>query len=114
MDFQLRANGFTFTKTNGVQAFQSGWAGVDCTVEVRVTVTYSLYTASNQMVSEATVFQNMGFNLARFLADQTEGARVGLALANQNPTDWNVNITITAMDGTVLGSATVTIPALGS
>ena len=53
----------------------------------------------------------MGFNLARFVADQTEGARVGLALANQNPTDWNVTITINAIDGTVLGSVTVTIPA---
>jgi len=76
-----------------------------------VTITYSLYTASSQIISEATVFQNMGFNLARFVADQTEGARVGLALANQNPTDWNVTITINAIDGTVLGSVTVTIPA---
>src|SRR5262249_32042207 len=111
MDFPLRANGFNFTKTSGVQTFQSGWASVDCSVEARVTITYSLYTASSQKISEATVFQNMGFNLARFVADQTEGARVGLALANQNPTDWNVTITINAIDGTVLGSVTVTIPA---
>jgi hypothetical protein len=70
---------------------------------------YSLYEPNGVKVSEATVFSSPSVARAQVLADNREGARVGIAIANDS--DQVNTYTITAYDsnGTMVGSTAKTL-----
>jgi peptidyl-Asp metalloendopeptidase len=111
----LPANSSFVGRTNGTQTFQSGYATLSCPgSSVYAQAVYSLYAPNNLKVSEATVFSSPSVARSQILADNREGARVGIAIANDS--DQLNTYTITAYDsnGTVVGSAVKTLQARAS
>jgi peptidyl-Asp metalloendopeptidase len=111
----LPANSSFVGRTNGTQTFQSGYATLSCTgSSVYAQAVYSLYDPNGVKASEATVFSSPSVARAQVLADNREGARVGIAIANDS--DQVNTYTITAYDsnGTMVGSTARTLQARAS
>jgi peptidyl-Asp metalloendopeptidase len=110
--FTLAASTSIVGRTSGTQTFQSGYATLSCTgTSVYAQAVYSLYTPNGIKASEATVFSSPSVARSQILADNREGARVGIAIANDS--DQVNTYTITAYDsnGAVVGSASKTLQA---
>jgi hypothetical protein len=113
--FTLSASTSIVGRTSGTQAYQSGYATVSCTgTSVYAQAVYSLYLPNGVKASEATVFSSPSVTRSQILADNREGARVGMAIANDS--DQVNTYTITAYDanGAVVGSASKTLQARAS
>jgi hypothetical protein len=104
--YSVPANGWTIASTNGTQLFQSGYATLDCkTTKVEAQLLYSYYSADGTKLSEATVFSSPPSSSVLVVADQRDGAQLGIAIANDS--DQRVSYTITVPG--VNGSGTVTL-----
>ena len=99
------------SSTTGTQAFQSGYATMQCSSSVDSQALYSYYDANGAKLSEATVFSSPSARTVQILSDSREGAQVGLAIAND--TDQTNTYTISVFDatGNVVGTATETLDA---
>jgi hypothetical protein len=102
----LPAGSFTISITNGTQAFQSGYATVECTSSIEAQALYSLYGPSGEKLSEATVFSSPSAKTVQILADSRGGAQVGLAIANDSDQTNTYTITVRDVTGNVVGSTT--------
>jgi hypothetical protein len=101
----MGAGGWVITPTSGTQTFQSGYATLQCSISVEAQLLYSLYLPNGIKVSEATVFSSPPAAAVRILADEREGAQVGVAIANDS--DQTVTYTISISNAS--GSGTVTL-----
>jgi pseudomonalisin len=95
--YSLGPSGWTIASTNGSQPFQSGFATLQCDTKVEAQLLYSYYLSNGTKLSEATVFSSPPGATAWVVADQREGAQLGLAIANDS--DQSVTYTI-SMGGT--------------
>ena len=100
------AHGWTIASTSGTQSLQSGYAVLQCDAKVEAQLLYSYYSASGTKLSEATVFSSPPSSTVRVIANQLEGAQLGLAIANDS--DQTVSYTVN-LSG-VSGTATLTLP----
>ena len=110
--FSIPASTSVVGRSSGTQLFQSGYATVSCTgASVYGQAVYSLYASNGVKLSEATVFSSPSVGRSQILADNREGARVGIAIANDS--DQVNTYTITAYDstGAMVGSASKTLQA---
>jgi hypothetical protein len=69
------------------------------------------YYANGVKVGEATVFGVAPYYRFRLVADQTDGASLGLALANDSDISENYTVTLRRSDGTVFATMPLTLPA---
>jgi hypothetical protein len=92
--FSLGASGWIISPTSGAQRLQTGYSPLQCSSPVEAAVLYSLYSPSGLKLSEATVFSSPSGSLLQILADQREGARIGIAVANDS--DQQDSITVSA------------------
>jgi hypothetical protein len=106
----IPGSGWFQVRSNGTQAFQSGYAALTCSDYVFANVVYS-YFAGGSKLGEATVFGVDPTYTFRIVADQTEGARLALAMANDTDISRNYRITLKRSDGTAFGSSTVNVGA---
>jgi len=95
--------------TNGTEPFQSGYATLSCSSKVDASLIYSLYDAKDGKVSEATVFPSPAAMTNHLFLDTHEGARLGMAIANDS--DQSVTYRVNAADdfGRPLPAATLSI-----
>src|SRR5262249_3903057 len=103
LSYALAPSGFVIATTGGTQAFQSGYATLQCTANVEAQLLYSYYSSNGIKLSEATVFSSPPGSAAKILADQREGAQLGLAIAN----DSDQSVTYTILVGGATGTGTV-------
>ncbi len=101
--------GFSVNRTTGVQLFQGGYATLTCSDYTFAHVFYTFYAANGTKLSEATVFSSGETYQRRIVVDQRDGARLGIAIANN--TDLASSYTITATGSFGTRTATVNVPA---
>jgi hypothetical protein len=109
--FSLGPRASTIIRTAGVQSFRSGYATLNCAAPVAAQVLYSYISPSGALLSEATVFSSPPGIVAQLVADQRNGARLGVAIANIS--DSPTQFLIQAMDqqNTEIGRTVVQVPA---
>lgn len=105
-NYSVLAQGWTIASTSGTQAFQSGYATLQCNTKVEAQLLYSYYSANGTKLSEATVFSSPPSSSASVIADQQEGSQTGLAIAN----DSDQSVTYTISVGGVSGQFNLTLP----
>jgi hypothetical protein len=103
--YSVSAGGFVIALTSGTQPFQSGYAALQCTASVEAQLLYSLYSSDGTKISEATVFSSPPSSTLSIVADQTAGAQLGLAIANDS--DQSVTYTIAVSGLSPTGSLTL-------
>ncbi len=100
--------------TNGIQAFQSGYATLQCSAPLDALALYSFYAPNGAKLSEATVFSSPSAPRVQILADTREGARVGLAIANDSDQANTYTIGVYDSAGASVGNSTQTLSARSS
>lgn len=105
----IPAGGFAIWKSLGSQGFQGGYATLTCDEYVFANVTYTFYAPNGGKISEATVFTSDDDFDTRIVLDHTEGARLGIAIANN--TDLQRSYTVTLIASGSTRNATITVPA---
>jgi hypothetical protein len=103
----IPAGGYYAGRSTGTQAFQAGYATLTCNTNVFANVLYTSYASNNSKISEATVFSSYDFSEFRLIADQRDGSRLGLAIANN--TDSAHSYTIIFSSAGQARTATITI-----
>ena len=99
------ANGWTQMRTAGTQAYQGGYATLTCSDFVAAQVLYTFYIRGAK-VSEATVFSSSPSLLYSLLADQTENARLGVAIANDTDLGRTYQIKLVTSTGATYATGT--------
>jgi hypothetical protein len=82
INISIPRNGHFPLTTAANQPLRSGYATLTCSQPVFAQVLYSFYAANGVKLSEATVFSSPGSFIFRMIFDKREGARLGLAIAN--------------------------------
>jgi peptidyl-Asp metalloendopeptidase len=99
-------------RTSGTQTFQSGYATLSCSgAPVYAQAVYSYYAPNGVKASEATVFSSPPAASLQILADNREGARVGIAIANDSDQTNTYSITAYNSSGAMVGSTTKSLAA---
>jgi hypothetical protein len=99
-------------RTSGTQSYQSGYATFSCDgARVYGYAAYSLYAPNGMKLSEATVFSSPSVTRSQILADNREGARVGIAIANDSDQVNTYSITAYDANGAMVGTASKTLQA---
>src|SRR5262245_33320963 len=96
---QPRTEPKTPSKTHSVNALHTRFTRVEAQL------LYSYYSATGVKISEATVFSSPSARTVRIIADEREGAQLGLAIANDS--DETVTYTIEVTNATNLGTMTL-------
>jgi hypothetical protein len=104
-------NSWAIYRTPGTGSFQSGYVNLSCTIPVNALVIYGFYAANGVKLSEASVFSSPLGTLLQVLSDQRDGARLGIAVINDNDLSANVAVVAGNRSGQVVGSASITIQA---
>jgi hypothetical protein len=107
--YSLPPGGWVIASTTGGQTFQQGYATLQCTANVEAQLLYSLYNSGGVKTAEATVFSSPPASSVRILADETGGASLGLAVANDSDLAVNYTVTAESSNGAVLGTGTFAV-----
>jgi hypothetical protein len=108
--FNVAAGGVAAMQTTGNQAFQSGYGTLTCSTNVFANMLYSFYASEGGKLGEATIFSSSQSIRFRMVADHREGARLGIAIANNTDNQQGYVVTYAASGGGSV-STTVTVPA---
>src|SRR5262249_47583629 len=84
---------------------QTGYATLQCTGAVEAQFVYSLFSSNGIKLSEGTAFSSPPSASVKAIADEREGARLGLAIANDS--DQTVTYTISVTNAPAAGSITL-------
>jgi hypothetical protein len=106
----IGANEWLQLKTLGIQPLAAGYATMTCSAAVYAHVTFAYYTSDGKM-GEATVYAVPPTNRFRLVADQSEGARLGLAIANDTDADMSFDTTLRRADGSTYARGTIIVGA---
>ena len=92
----IPAGGFAAPRTTGQQQFQGGYGTLSCDVRVYATAVYTYHAANGAKIGEATVLSSEEvFWFTRFIADHRDGARLGVAIANDTDMQHTYKISAT-------------------
>jgi len=107
----LAPSAWYLAETGGTQGFASGYASLSCSAPVAAHALYSFYDRNGNKVGEGTVFSALRGSLVQLLDDQRSGARLGLAITNDN--DFSVTYSVSALDanGQLVGSTSIRVGA---
>jgi hypothetical protein len=109
--YSVGASGWQISQSSGVQNLKSGYATLECSANVEAEALYSLYSQNGTKISEAAVFSSPSASQVQILADHREGARLGLAIANDSDQSVNYSISVYEIDGRHVGTAPLTLAA---
>jgi hypothetical protein len=104
--FVMDPGGWQVISSLSGQSLISGSASLDCNRVVSAQLRYTL-RVDGRVVSEATVSSSSPGTLLQFLADQREGARVGVAVTNPYNVEGEYGIKVINVEGTSIGSIVV-------
>lgn len=111
------AGGWSHLHSTGLQPIASGYATLTCSSLVYAHASYSLYandSVNPTKLGEATVFSSTESFQRQFIADQTGGARLGIAIANNTDIAHDYKFTVFSPTGATIGTATVHVPGRSS
>ena len=111
LNITVPLDGWYIAKTSGTQSFQGGYAALTCNDYVYANVTYAYYARGGVKLGEATVFGVDPAFTFRLVTDQTEGARLGLAIANDSDIQETYRIVLRRPDETTASTSTVIVGA---
>jgi len=94
--YNLAPNGWVILPTSGTQSFVSGYATLECSANVEAQLLYSFYAPNGVKISEATVFSSPPALALGILADERDGSRFGIAIANDSDHAVTYTIYVTA------------------
>jgi hypothetical protein len=109
--FSLAPGSWDIRKTPAGQDFKAGYATLTCSRPVTAQILYTYFSASGQVLSEATVFSSPAATIGQLLVDQTNGSQLGIAIANHSDTTKNFLILAGSMSGDVRRETIIRIPA---
>jgi hypothetical protein len=104
--FVMDPGGWQVISSLSAQSLTSGSASLDCNRVVSAQLRYTLRVAG-RVVSEATVSSSSPGTLLQFLADQRDGARVGVAVTNPYSVEGEYVIKVINVEGGSVGSIVV-------
>ena len=107
------AYGVISVRTTGTGRLQSGYATVGCDrFGISGQLTYATYDASGTKIAEATVFPTE-FESFRYsiIVDGDDGARLGLAIANNTDLLRTYDLTLWDQSGGTVSTGSATVPA---
>ena len=106
------AYGVMSVRTTGAGRLQSGYATVGCDRSISGQLTYATYDASGTKIAEATVFPTE-FESFRYsiIVDGDDGARLGLAIANNTDLLRTYDLTLWDQSGGTVSTGSATVPA---
>jgi hypothetical protein len=82
--YSMGLGGFVIVATAGTQNLQSGYATLDCSANVDPQLMYSYYRSDGTKVSESVTFSSPPEDIAKLLADESNGSKLGIAIANDS------------------------------
>jgi len=107
----LPRGAWTLETISSNQSLQSGYATLQCSASVEAQLLYSYYSPTGVKISEATVFSSAPSRQLQVLADAREGARLGLAIANDTDQTVTYSLVVGDATGNVVGMTNVTLEA---
>lgn len=111
---QLIAREARVLKSSGSGVFSSGLAELECDQPVDAQLLFSLYGPGGVKLSEAAIFSAVESNTVEMIADQREGASLGIAIANDTLTASTYTVSSYSLVGNLIEQKQVTVPALTS
>lgn len=109
--FTLGPNQWNSDQTDGQTVFLSGFATVGCNNPINTNLIYSYYAANGVKLGEATVFPSLSGSTVQLIADQREGSKLGIAIANDKAFAQTVTLRIGDSTGAVVATPTFTLAA---
>ena len=110
LTYGMGGGGWEIKQSSGSGEFQSGYATLSCTAPVEAQLLYSIYSAAGRKISETTVFSSPPSRRIALIGDEREGARLGVAIAN----DSDVAVTYTVSLSNAAATGLVTVPPRSS
>jgi len=105
--FTVAAGRTSVMTTPGTQSLVSGYAKLICTAPVAAQVLYGSYSATGVLLGQATVFSSPSATIAQLLADQRNGAQLGIAIANTGTASTQFVIKAIDQNNVEVGTGTV-------
>jgi hypothetical protein len=109
--FDIDSKGWLITSTPGVEDFRFGYATLTCDVAVNAQIVYAFYDKAGRKISEAAVLPSDSATTVTLFADNREGGRLALAIANPSSAEAKYQITVSAPEGGELNSGSITLAA---
>ncbi|HYR85607.1 MAG TPA: hypothetical protein VE422_16075 [Terriglobia bacterium] len=100
LNYALGPGGWTIASTAGTQRLQTGYATLQCNANIEAQLLYSYYLSNGTKLSEATVFSSPPGSKALVVADQREGAQLGIAIANDSDQSVTYTVSMSGASGT--------------
>jgi len=112
-DITVPSSGFVSVRTSADVPVQTGYLTVACdSDQVYGQLSYASYDIYDYKTGEATVFPTTAqYSEYRILADRREAAQLGVAIANDTDHATVYDLTLLDVDGTVINSGQITVPA---
>ena len=110
-NYTFSSSGWAISSIGSNQAIKSGYATLECVERVDAQLLYSFYSASGAKISEATVFSSPSAAVTQVLADSREGARLGLAVANDTAGSVVYSISVYTSTGALLNTVPMALAA---
>ena len=104
--------GFLSARALAAGDIQIGYAVVTCDAPVFGQLTYASYDPLGAKIAEAAVFPTrVEYSSYKILVDGRDGARLGLAIANNTDRPRTYGLTLRGSDGGAVRTGTLTVPA---
>jgi hypothetical protein len=108
--FTVVRGGWSIITTPGTQSLRSGYATLDCNAPVAAQVLFSSFSPAGILLSEATIFSSPIATIAQLLADQRNGAQLGVAIANTRSASTEFIVMAIDQNDREIGRTTVQLP----
>ena len=111
--FTAPGSSWSVVSSTATQGFAAGAATLFCDYPVTAQVLFSFFASNGVKLSEATVFSSPRARTIKIIADQREGARLGLALTGDV---GSITCEIAAFNsaGGSIGTVNVSVPSNGN
>jgi hypothetical protein len=103
--------GWLIVPSSAAQPLRSGYGRLQCTGSVEAQLVYSFYNPDESKISEATVFSSPRASSLQILGDGREGARIGIAVANDSDQPINIFLNAYQNTGALVGSTEFSLAA---
>jgi hypothetical protein len=107
----LSTGAWSLEALSSTQSLRSGYATLQCSASVEAQLLYSFYSPAGAKISEATVFSSASSRELQLLADGREGARLGLAIANDTDEGTTYSLVVGDAAGNTVGTTSITLAA---
>jgi hypothetical protein len=111
-NFGVPLNGIAVVETTGTLAGDTGYAVLNCSLQVTAMATYSR-SLSGTAEGKATVFSTAAMNRSRVPVIQGGGSRMGVAIINDTIFQQTYTLTLFSADGNIIAIRSLPIEGKG-